>query len=427
MYKVIALILLFFSFSRVDAAGNTFEVELHLGSDLLKLRSTFAELVDQGLLPEAQDTGSQSSIRKLETDLRKSFEEIGGYDLGALIKKISWGWLSSAQGSFVLSMEGRFEGQKLSSALAAAGWESTEKNVFNKDALQLAFNSNSILIFSKLSLREALEAAGSLARPGGWFALIVRREFLLELGSKDPRLEPLPQNISQLDLSCSVSKCELAMTLNEQTAGFLGSAMESLKMLLINTLEQATPVKTSAYLLDFWDYAGGPLITESVVDLVRRAEILVSGDVVSLLLRDPGSPRVFVFSTLPRFIFGASVHLSSALMKHRDKIRSLSTLMQANQSSLFQATNSTQASPNGRCEEALRLVRRAMDFYRDDYGGSHSYEEIKSELFAKSYLPQDLSCDGYLVRNYSIFKSNSDGTIQVQSGEFKPEIGRSKN
>ena len=423
--KIFIVVFITHTALQIQAAEKSFEIEAHLGSELLNLRSTFAEILDKGLLPDQRVQQPDSLIQKLELDLKKAFQNVGGYDLGGLVEQISWGWLSSTEASYVLSVRGRFEIPKLKSALQAAGWKSGEGDSFSKDLLQLTYNSSSILVYTNLSRDTAQEAAKRFTKTKGWFSVEIRRAFMQELASRDPRLEPLSQNISQLAVSCSDLECRIAVDLNEQTAGFAGSALESLKGLIITNLEQAAPVKTKLYLLDFWDYAGGALITNSLLDFVRGVDISVVGGTVSLVLSNPGDPRTFVFSTLPRFIFGAGVHLTNLAVKHRDKIDSFRSLIQANQNAFTSTT--AQSSVDGRCTEALRLVKRAVDFHRSDYGGSRPYEEVKAELFDKSYLPADMSCEGLLVRDYQIFETGSNGIIQVRNGKFKRETVIPKN
>ena len=174
--KIFIVVFITHTALQIQAAEKSFEIEAHLGSELLNLRSTFAEILDKGLLPDQRVQQPDSLIQKLELDLKKAFQNVGGYDLGGLVEQISWGWLSSTEASYVLSVRGRFEIPKLKSALQAAGWKSGEGDSFSKDLLQLTYNSSSILVYTNLSRDTAQEAAKRFTKTKGWFSVEIRRE-----------------------------------------------------------------------------------------------------------------------------------------------------------------------------------------------------------------------------------------------------------
>jgi|GEM_PF-2008103 len=419
--RILWFLFLFLGTVMAEVSETPFEVEIHLGSDLLGLRASFVDLLDRGL-SSSSEINDSSYMKRLEKDLRGAFSERGGYDLSGRVDSISWGWVDSAARSFLLILKGDFEKKGIRAALLASGWVAQGNDLFELEELSLLLNPGNLLVYSNLSRESALKAAGWFAVPRGWFDLRVSQDLVMELGRRDPRLAPLAQNLRALSVHCSNTECELFGGLSPHTIGLVSGGLQSLRTWLITTLRDASTPNSKSALLDFWQFARGPLMTGSVLYVLEQIEIESKPDGVLCRLMNPGPPQKLLLETMPRFLLGAGVHLTTALVQNRQKIQSFAKAIQSGGGNVFPVGSMGvgRADGDGPCPNSLRLARRAVDFYRSDYGGQEPFETIKGELFEKSYLPMDLECSGKMVKDHQVFETDMSGILQMRNPGSSP-------
>ena len=410
--RVLFQLLLFQASFLIRAAS--FEVELSIGRELIELRNQFIGLLDRGLSSQPPATEQKRTyIRELENSLRDSFRARGGYDLGGSINSLQWGWVSSSNRSWLLLIKGEFEQNSIKEALEIGGWtvSETEKNTYSFQGMSVFLSSSRLIVYSRLSQDKALKYAGSFQSPRGWIDLRVYNDLLRQLEKRDPRLLTFLQPLKSLGTYCSVQECRLDGSIPAHSVSLVSGALTSLRDWVIGTLRHASTPSTGGSMLDFWQFARGPLLSGSILSVLEKVEVLSSGGSVTLRLDQPGSPEKLLLETMPRFILGVGAHLGVALVQNREKIQSFVKAFEGGAACDNFPRVGGGESKKGPCPNTLRLARRAVEFYRADYGGNKTFEEIKPKLFELGYLPVELKCEERVVMDHRVFKTGRDGKL----------------
>ena len=57
------------------------------------------------------------------------------------------------------------------------------------------------------------------------------------------------------------------------------------------------------------------------------------------------------------------------------------------------------------------MINQAVEFYNLDHLKQGNYEQIKAKLFEEGYLPDNLTCDGELIKDVKLFSTGADGSL----------------
>jgi len=378
------------------------ELEISLGHQFLGERQAFYKGVmksQKSMLLSTRPTDVKTS---LDLELLQKFESLGGYDLGVKATGLKFVWLDSRLISWYVLLTGSFDSKQIEQSLRLQSW-SQEVDGFSKGRLRLRIVAAGVVIFSGLdgAVMEQVIRGSQVDIPD-WGSIRIHPSLFEQLRLREPRTRAVLGGVQEFFLKWQGSN--LSLRLDFMTAGqaaLVAAVLGGFKSWLGVRLEEfGSPQVRDFSLLDSLYFSQKSALAAFVLDRLSHLEVESGSNFLGVKIAELGSPVEFLSEEIPRLLVaflalggGASISQFGDIAKIAPKVKT---------------------GVEGLCPETLRMVRKAMEFYSLDHGGSFRYESVKSYLFSEGYLPPDLSCNGVHIQDSQVFGTGPEGLIELR-------------
>ncbi len=383
------------------------ELEIYLGPSTLDARKSMSIPYTTATTIEALQAAEMKSHL---SELREKFSQAGGYDLIGAATYVRWAWLSSDSKSWVmqvpLSSKGSIDIEK---TFSRSEWKREADKVFRSGNLIMSIQKEKVYIGSKISADDLLKESKYWSIPScRWFQIKAYKPLFQELAKRRPRLEALLSYVDEINWSLSGGDLTMDIQLTEgekatSLAVSANAAVQLIKNLIIN---QDSYVSEPWQLLDFLSYNQASINSKSVELIFERLRFRSFGKVFQASYVGVGDFGQFLTDSLPKMTVSLALSVIPQYSKHRDRLGQLITAGVGKSRKDRQEVITSDS-----CDSEIKMIRQAIEFYNLDHLQQKNYYQIKPKLFEEGYLPSDLSCDGKLVIDNTMFYMNSDGLL----------------
>ena len=408
--KVLLFIRLFWlwCFVIVDSDLHGREVEVYLGSDLIATRDAWS-------IPSSTastlDVLQANEMKQYLKGLTTSFKRAGGYDLLGQSSYIRWAWLSSKNKTWMMQIPYSSKDRKaIENSLFKAGWERKDNGVFVHLDLIALIKDELVLVGHKLELGRLIEESGYWSIPASkWFQVRAFKPMFEELARRKPRLDALLEYLSEIDLLWLNGDlvADIQLTASDRATALVISANAGIQFVKNLIISNDGYKKESWHLLDFKSYSQQSVNSKAIEHIFDRIVIRSYGKVLQIKYLGVGDFGKFLAQIVPKQLFSILFAFMPQYSKYRDQLVKLIGTEGAKGSQSVREQNNVIDS----CSSEMKMIMQAVEFYNLDHLKRGTYEQIKPKLFEEGYLPEDLTCDGKLVKNFKIFSMGANGTL----------------
>tara|TARA_B100000674_G_C37969938_1_gene976431 strand:+ start:3070 stop:4428 length:1359 start_codon:yes stop_codon:yes gene_type:complete len=383
------------------------ELEIYLGPAAIAARKA----ISIPSYPATTFDASQASkMSQHLNDLEKKFSKAGGLDLIGKASFVRWAWLSSDLKSWIMQIPISFEdSKKIEQSLLRTNWKKDADRVYRRENLIITTQSEKVFVGHNISIKDLRKESGYWSIPScEWFQVKAFKPLFDELAQRQPRLDALLSYLIEINWSWSSGDLvmDLQLTSSEKATSLLVSANAAVQLIKNLIINQGPYSLENWHLLDFISYSQASINSKSVELIFERLRFQSFGKVFQVKYLGVGDFGVFLTDALPKMIVSVVMAILPQYSKHRDRLGSLiaSGVKGAN-------SDVTVTMSKDSCDAEIKMIRQAVEFYNLDHLKKGKYDQIKSKLFEEGYLPEDLSCDGKLIKNHKFFYTDSDGDL----------------
>jgi hypothetical protein len=382
----------------------TYDLEVQIGQDIIESRLKVYEESAKRLQKELPKE-DQAFIAKL----KEQFHALGGYNLVNDITSIKFGWSQSHNHEWVAQLQGKFDKKKFHSALEKTSW--TKSKDYWKSKEMFLFESKDSLIITKTKrfseLRKQLDFKIGMVKVKG-ASLSGDQTFMKAWASKSEKGRIYLSMIKGINIVLDASKASLSLDFYDPSqavfaTGMISTGLEFLKGMIQQVKEKPGDKNN---LIDWVNYSSNQLFAAEAMHYVKKLEPKSSGSILSLNYTMKNSVKDLYKSFEGSFVLAAGSIFTMFASKQMD----FAKLKGMNLGLIPGMGGTSQAS--GPCSKELKIINQAVEFYNSDHVKTGNWDEIKSKVFAEGYLPDDLVCNGKLIKDNAVFTVDKNGAIR---------------
>mgnify|MGYP001323355986 CR=1 FL=1 len=387
---------------------HTREVEVYLGEEVIAARKAWS------VSDSVSSTVEIDQVREMKqylTKLDNKFQKAGGYDLLGKAAFIRWAWLSSKDKSWIMQIPFLPKARKnILDSLLKANWQKKADGVFENRTLLISVKDSKVLLGSNLDLDKLVKESSYWSIPAcDWFQIRAFKPLFDELALRQPRLDALLSYVNEIHLSWVKGDlvADFQLTDSERATTLVISANTGLQFVKNLIIAEDSYKLEGWQLLDFISFSQQSVNSKAIEFMFERLMFQSYGKVFQVKYVGVGDFGKFLTNALPKKIFRLLLALLPQYSQHRDQLSKLVRTGGAKRSRFSRENRVVKDS----CESQMKMIKQAVEFYNLDHLKQGKYELIKSKLFEEGYLPEDLSCEGKLIKNEKMFTQEVNGSI----------------
>ena len=384
------------------------ELEIYLGPASMAMRQEWSTPNS----PSSTIEITQANVLKRHlTGLDLKFKKQGGYDLIGRATHLRWAWLSSVLKTWVMQIPFNLKDKNIfKESLLKSRWTRESDGTFVNKNFRIMFKDSKVILGHKLDTKALKEQSGYWNIPScQWFQVRAFKPMFNELARRQPRLDALLSHITEVNFSWLQGDliADIQLTESEKATALVLSVNAGIDLAKRFVMTQGPYDAENWQLLDFISYSQQSLNLKTFELMFDRLYVQSYGRVFQIKYGGVGDFGKFLSTTLPRQIFTLILALAPHYSKNRDQI---GKLIRSNSSKASQGSKRSTVSEDT-CESEIKMIKQAVEFYNLDHLKQGSYEQIKPKLFEEGYLPDNLTCDGALIKDVKLFSTGADGSL----------------
>ncbi|MCJ8347898.1 hypothetical protein MJH12_20370, partial [bacterium] len=187
-------------------------------------------------------------------------------------------------------------------------------------------------------------------------------------------------------------------------SGMVSTAFEFLKGMIVQAKKKPGEIDN---LLDWIAYSQQQVYAAQAMTYANKIIVKSSGSILNINYRMKETIADVYKNLEGSFVLG----IGSLVMLYKSKNLNLNQLKSIN---LGMIPSMGTGGSGGTCSKEIKMIDQSIEFYNSDHIKTGPWEKIKSQIFEEGYLPEDLVCKGILIKDNSIFYTNSNGNVTLK-------------
>ncbi|MCO4782412.1 MAG: hypothetical protein KC646_08810 [Candidatus Cloacimonetes bacterium] len=384
--------------------SNAYDLEIQIGKDIIDSRLKVYEESAKKLQKDLSKT-DQEFIGKL----KDQFNSLGGYNLVDSIDSIKLGWSENQKHEWVAQLRGDFDKKKFYDALEKTSWTKKDGHWFAGELY--LFEKKECLIITKTKrieeVKKQINFKIGVAQVKG-VALSGDQSFMKAWAEKSEKGRVYLSMVKGIGIVLDGSKASLSLDFYDPSqavfaTGMISTGLEFLKGMILQIKEKPGDKDN---LIDWVNYSSNQMFAAQAMHHVNKLEPKSTGSILSLSYQMKNSVKDLYKSFEGSFVLalGSIVGMLASKQMDLSKLKSMNLGLIPTMGGMPQAT--------GPCPKEMKMIEQAVEFYNSDHVKTGPWSTIKAKVFSEGYLPEDLVCNGKLVKNTTLFVDGKNGTIR---------------